>query len=417
MTSMSLIGVVDCNNFFVSCERLFRPDLQKKPVAVLSSNDGCIVARSQEVKDMGIPMGVPYFKVKDIVKDNSITLFSSHFSLYRDVSRRVFITLREELDIVEQYSVDEAFFVVPDDSDPIILANKVKSEIENKVGVPVSVGIATSKTKAKYAVEMAKKTNGVTVLTEEMWEDLIPDIPLSALWGVGRRSYLQYQNAGYYTVADLIKADISRIKSMFGVVGERLFTELQTGSAYKVAPKITDQKSIMSSRSFKETITDLLVLEDALAYHARHIASDLRKQKLLTSVVRVSIQAGKYSDFFMQGASLEAVLDIPTNDTFVLLGVTQNLLNKAYKTGVPYKKVGVTAGHLVSSAVTQETLFASKKGSNSVLLSLIDTLNSKADKELITIGERRRGEKWQVKKDLISPSYTTKWTDVAIVTA
>jgi len=414
---MSLIGVVDCNNFFVSCERLFRPDLQKKPVAVLSSNDGCIVARSQEVKDMGIPMGVPYFKVKDIVKDNSITLFSSHFSLYRDVSRRVFITLREELDIVEQYSVDEAFFVVPDDSDPIILANKVKSEIENKVGVPVSVGIATSKTKAKYAVEMAKKTNGVTVLTEEMWEDLIPDIPLSALWGVGRRSYLQYQNAGYYTVADLIKADISRIKSMFGVVGERLFTELQTGSAYKVAPKITDQKSIMSSRSFKETITDLLVLEDALAYHARHIASDLRKQKLLTSVVRVSIQAGKYSDFFMQGASLEAVLDIPTNDTFVLLGVTQNLLNKAYKTGVPYKKVGVTAGHLVSSAVTQETLFASKKGSNSVLLSLIDTLNSKADKELITIGERRRGEKWQVKKDLISPSYTTKWTDVAIVTA
>lgn len=414
----SRIGVVDCNNFFVSCERLFRPDLQKKPVGVLSSNDGCFVARSQEVKDSGIPMGVPYFKVKDIVKDNDITLFSSHFALYRDVSRRVFLTLGELLDEVEQYSIDEAFFTIKDNESPQVVAEKIKFEIERQVGIPVSVGVASSKTKAKYAVELAKRTNGVTVLKESDWETQVSDIKLSSLWGVGRNSYVRYQKAGYETVKDLLEADKSRLKAMFGVAGERLLAEIGPDSTYKVSPRLVDQKSTMSSRTFRESTSDLHVLEDAVAYHTRHIAADLRQNGLLTKTVRVSVRAGKYSDFLLQSASLEAILDQPTNDTFTLLNVTQKLLKQAFKPDVPYKKVGVSAGHLVSSAVRQGNLFADKDcQGNDSLLSLVDNLNAKTGRELITIGDRRQGAKWHAKKDMVSPAYTTKWTDVAVVKA
>lgn len=415
---MKWIGVVDCNNFFVSCERLFRPDLANKPVAVLSSNDGCVVARSQEVKDMGIPMGVPYFKVKDIVKDNRITLFSSHFALYRDISRRVFVTLNKHLGTVEQYSIDEAFFEVPDDEEPALVAERVKRDIETKIGIPVSVGIASSKTKAKYAVDLAKKTTGVHILTQTEWTKGAHAILLSTLWGVGVRSFRRYQSAGYETVADLLQADQRRIKTLFGISGERLLSELSDRAVYPVTQQLTEQQSIMSSRSFRDSTTDLLVLEDAVAYHTRHIAKDLRRQKLRTKIVRISIQASKYSDFLLQGASLEAVLDIPTNDTFTLLEATQELLRQAFKAGVPYKKVGVSASWLVSEAVRQETLFQiEQKQKTADLLSVVDALNSKASRELVSIGERYRGQQWQARKDNISPAYTTKWTDVVVVKA
>lgn len=417
---MAKIGVVDCNNFFVSCERLFRPDLQHKPVAVLSSNDGCIVARSQEVKDIGIPMGVPYFKVKDIVKDNNIILFSSHFTLYGDVSRRVFNTLEALVEKSEQYSIDEAFFVVPDGIKADELAFRIKNQIERIVGVPVSVGIGASKTQAKYAVELAKKTNGVKVLDESEWINLASNINLSELWGVGGKSTVHYQAAGYITVDDLLKANSTHIKSLFGVVGERLRAELKGFSAYSVdKTKADSQKSMMSSRSFKESTDKKEVLEDAVAYHTRHIARDLRKDRLEATLVRVTIQPSRYGDFLLQGTTLEAVLDVPTNDTFKLLLVAQSLLNKAYKPNVPYKKAGVIVGQLVSSDRGQAQLFVDNqdvKKSNK-LSELMDIINTKADRELITLGDRKKGIAWQARKELVSPAYTTKWTDVAKVKA
>lgn len=414
---MSWIGVVDCNNFFVSCERLFRPDLHNVPVAVLSSNDGCIVARSQEVKDIGIPMGVPYFKVKDILKDNGVRLFSSHFALYRDISSRIFSVLREEIDTVEQYSIDEAFFSLPENSDPEVVAKKIKDRIETKVGMPVSVGVASSKTQAKFAVELAKKGTGTRVLTQAAWNEYIRDIKLSTIWGIGRQSVVKYKEAGYETVQDLVQADKSRIATLFGVVGTRTMAELQGENVYEVGKSHDIQKSIMSSRSFSEKTFDINVLADAAAYHARHIGSQLRKKKLATSSLRISIQPSRHGDFLLQGYNEDVTFDIPTNDSLVLLKAVNELVQKGFKTQVPYKKVGVSVGGLLPENHIQSSLFEEDvKDSNKELMHVIDSLNS-AGSELVTLGNRRHGDKWKARKDMVSPAYTTKWTDVAQVSA
>ncbi len=411
------IGVVDCNNFFVSCERLFRPDLQNKPVAVLSSNDGCVVARSQEVKDMNIPMGVPYFKVKDIVKDNNVQLFSSHFALYRDISSRVFSVLRDELSTVEQYSIDEAFFVLPEKIDPDTVAKQVKDTIERKVGMPVSVGISSSKTLAKYAVELAKKASGTKVLLQEEVKESATEILLSKIWGVGRQGVVKYKQSGYETVDDLLHADPARIATLFGIVGTRLRAELLGEAVYEVGAERDVQKSIMSSRSFSEKTFDINVLSDAAAYHARHIGSQLRKKELVASSVRISIQPSRHGDFLLQGYSGEVIFDTPINDSLLLIKAVNDLLTEGYKAGVPYNKVGVSVSGLLSEQHVQDSLFTDEnEPKNNELMKVIDQLNSRGG-EIISIGNRQHGDKWKARKDMVSPAYTTKWTDVAQVFA
>jgi DNA polymerase V len=201
-----MIGLMDCNNFFVSCERLFRPDLAKCPVAVLSSNDGCIVSRSQEVKDLGIAMGVPYFEVKSLCKKYNITLFSSNFTLYRDISTRVMATLKEFVDDIEIYSIDEAFFGVPKTMDETTLIS-IRAEIIRKTGIPVSIGVAPTKTLAKVANDRAKKGGGVMVLTKEVWKILQGEVSCSSIWGIGRQTSQKLTELGINSVAELLARD------------------------------------------------------------------------------------------------------------------------------------------------------------------------------------------------------------------
>jgi DNA polymerase V len=205
---MHYIGLMDCNNFFVSCERLFRPDLLKKPVAVLSSNDGCIVARSQEVKELGIPMGAPYFMVRAICKKEGVTLFSSNFRLYRDISARVMHALCEEVDTFEVYSIDEAFFSIEETvtEEEVLL---LRERIMQKTGIPVSFGIARTKTIAKAAGDHAKKESGVSILDATLWETKISEIPCGSIWGIGRQTSAKLTKLGINTVADLISKDIT----------------------------------------------------------------------------------------------------------------------------------------------------------------------------------------------------------------
>lgn len=410
------IGVLDCNNFFVSCERLFRPDLHGKPVVVLSSNDGCIVARSQEIKDMGIPMGVPYFQIKDILKKADATTFSSHFALYRDISRRVFAVMREELQTIEQYSIDEAFFVV--EKDPEQVARRVKAAVERQVGIPVSVGVAHSKTQAKYANTVAKKTGGVCVLDEQSWQSLTNNIPLSTLWGVGGRLEIQYKSHNLFTVADLLAADPARIAQIFGVGGVRLRQELQGRSVFHLHAKAEPQKSIMSSRSFKDTTDDKAVLADAVAYHVRHAVADLRSMGLQARAIRVSIQPSRHGDFVLRGGSFEAVLPIATDDTFVLLRAANDLLEHLFESGVPYKKAGITLTQITPASNEQVSLFEDMvKHRTQSLMPLIDAINSKRGSEVVLFGSRLRTQSWQSRTDVRSPAYTTRWKDIAGVTA
>lgn len=411
------IGVLDCNNFFVSCERLFRPDLIGKPVVVLSSNDGCVVARSQEIKDMGITMGVPYFRIKDMLEKSEATTFSSHFALYRDISKRVFAVMREELEVVEQYSIDEAFFTVEGDFDAI--AKRVKLAVETRVGIPVSVGIAPTKTLAKLASKKAKQQGGIFVLTDEAWEDLKQTTKLADIWGVGGALELKYKQYNLQTAADFISTDSGRIRDLFGSYGATVQQELQGISVLKMGRKLEPKQSLVSSRSFQKNSDNFEVLADAVAYHVRHAVADLRAMAMKTGVIRVFIQPSRHGDFVLRGGSRELVLDKPSNDTFTLLKIANELLQAIYEPGVPYKKAGVSMAEFTPETIKQETLFAAAEASDdkSVLMKTIDGLNTKVGKEVVVMGSRLRSNDWQAKLNKKSPAYTTRWSDIPKVSA
>jgi len=412
------IGLLDCNNFFVSCERLFRPDLKRRPVVVLSSNDGCIVARSQEIKDKGIPMGIPYFQIKDILKDIEAVRFSSHFALYRDISRRVFEVMRGELNDVEQYSVDEAFFKISGDKEAVEKKIRIlKDRVEQLVGIPVSVGVAASKTQAKYASSVAKKTAGICVLDQTEWGRRIATINLRDIWGVGGKSALEYKKHHVLTVADLLQADPARIERLFGVVGMRLRLELQGVSASGFSRRLDVQKSIMSSRSFHKTTTELEVLKDAVAYHVREAAEDLRTMGVKTACLQVSLLPSRHGDFVLQGGTAKVLLP-PTNDTFVLLAAAQGLVEQLFRSAVPYKKAGILLSDFTPETVVQASLFSDgREEPASDLMPLIDAINQRSGHGTILLGSRLKSSAWQSSIEARSPAYTTKWTELATVKA
>ena len=411
-----LIGLLDCNNFFVSCERLFRPELKDRPVVVLSSNDGCVVARSKEIKDMGVPMGVPYFQIKDTLKKVDAVTFSSHFALYRDISRRVFSVMKDELGLVEQYSIDEAFFVVKED--PERLVQELKEVVERRVGIPVSIGVARTKTQAKYANSLAKKGNGIYVLNDTDWSERMVTVKLSEIWGVGGKTELAFKRHGLETVRDLLSSDKATITKVFGVSGVRLQQELAGNPVYVVSKKTEPQQSVLSSRSFSEATTNIAVLHDSIAYHVRHVTANMRAMNMSANRIRVSIMPSRHSDFVLRGGSKEAVLTAPTNDSMILLKVASQLLEELFEADVPYKKAGVTLLGLCESEIGQETLFNyEKKEENTVLMSVLDSLNKKIKKESVVIGSRLLNSAWQSKSEVRSPAYTTKWSDVAVVKA
>lgn len=411
------IGLLDCNNFFVSCERLFRPDLKSTPVVVLSSNDGCIVARSKEIKDKGIPMGVPYFQVKDTLKDIGAVTFSSHFALYRDISRRVFEVMSRELGEVEQYSIDEAFFTLKGNGEDVMTKiTELKDIVEREVGVPVSIGVATSKTAAKYASSVSKKTGGLFVYTAAEHEPSMHGTKLSEIWGIGLRSALSYKQHGILTVGDLLKQERRQVKSLFGVFGERLWLELQGIPAVGNGRQHGSQQSILSSRSFKETTNDKAVLKDAVAYHVRHAAEDLRSMKLKTSSIQVMLSTSRHGDYFMQGGFESVMLEAPTSDSFVLLKAADMLVDRIYKPDVPYKKAGILLQHFSPQTVQQLNMFEDETvAKTSTLMPVMDALNKKSGSAVLLLGSHLKTTAWESSRESRSPAYTTSWNDIAKV--
>ncbi len=411
------VGLLDCNNFFVSCERLFRPDLMQRPVVVLSSNDGCVVARSKEIKDKGIPMGVPYFQVKDSLKDINAVAFSSHFALYRDISRRVFEVMQRELALVEQYSIDEGFFTMKGSEMEVMKQIRhLKDSVEREVGVPVSIGVATSKTAAKYASTVAKKTEGLFVMWTKDDKTLLQKTKLKDIWGVGLRTAEHFKKHGLLTVGDIIAVQRRQIKALFGVAGERLWLELQGIPAVDVSRQHSTQQSILSSRSFKGTSSDEAVLKDAVAYHVRHAAEDLRNMKLKTSCIQVMLGTSRHGDYFMQGGFEIALLATPTSDSFVLLKAADALVERLFKADVPYKKVGILLQHFIPESFEQVNMFADKTESKtSALMPVIDALNKRSGSTVLLLGSHLKTSAWESSRTACSPAYTTNWNDIVSV--
>ena len=409
------IGLIDCNNFFVSCERLFRPDLKNKPVVVLSSNDGCVVARSQEIKDKGIPMGMPYFQIKDIIKDIEATTFSSHFALYRDVSRRVFEVVRREFEDMIKYSVDEAFFTLHGSQDAVQKrVEDLKCRVEREVGIPVSIGVALSKTLAKHASTVAKKTSGTYVLTTDEWNKKTNTVHLRDIWGVGFRSAETYKSHGLLYVSDLLTLERRTVSQLFGVVGVRLWQELQGMPSSALSQGLDTQHSILHSRSFKATTNDILAIKDAVAYHVREASEDLRQQGLKARVLQVTLGTSRHGDYFLQGGSREAYFTAPTSDIFELLRTASALVDTLYKPGVPYKKAGILLYDFVPVHIEQLTMFATKEEEKTQSLTpMIDALNTKLGKgSKVLVGTYLKAKDWQTSQALKSPSYTTSWKDI-----
>ncbi len=412
------VGLVDCNNFFVSCERLFRPDLLNHPTLVLSSNDGCVVARSQEVKDIGIPMGVPYFKIKDIIKDKGIQTFSGNLTLYRDISRRVFDIVRDEFSVVEQYSVDEAFFLIENNNETLSSLKNVRDRVLREVGVPVSLGVASSKTLAKISTDLAKKASGVNVLQESGWVALSEDLQLSTVWGVGRQLAQKFAQDDLKSVADFCNTDKAIIQQIYGVVGARLHAELLGEYIHQVGSKRPLQKSLMSTRSFSKSTENKDIILDALAHHARSVALDLRAMNAKSAVVRVSLKTSRHGDFFLRGGTKELVLQHSTNDTFEIIKAAETLFIELYESEVPYQSVGVIVSGIQSTDLTQNSLFLKDlPNDNDPLFAALDKLNKNADRELVQVGSRLKQPLWQSKSAARSNSYTTQWSEVPVVTA
>lgn len=414
---MKYVGLLDCNNFFVSCERLFRPDLLKKPVVVLSSNDGCVVARSKEVKELGIPMGVPYFKVKQELKAAEVVIFSSNFPLYRDISERVMHALETEIGNVEQYSIDEAFFtfICESNSKAHATIERVKRTVEKQAGVPVSVGAARTKTIAKYAAERGKKGSGTSVLAGEDWFQESKDASIGDIWGIGGQTAKKMKEIGLHSVHDFLHTDRARVESIFGIVGVRLQDELNELPAHTHQPSL--QKSIMSTRSFKDNTKEMTVLADAIAYHVGHAAEELREINAHAQGLRVLIQPSRHGDWVLRGGTAEVMLVEPTSDTRVLLREAVKLLHSLFEAEVPYKKAGVVLTHITPAETASQSLFSHGAKDTSPLYVAIDELNNRYGSGTLTIGRIERDTKWKPSRAHVSPCYTTSWDELATVVA
>jgi len=365
-------------------------------------------------------MGVPYFKVKDILKDIGATTFSSHFTLYRDISRRVFNVVNRECESMEQYSIDEAFFILRGSTFEVESQICVlKDIIEREIGMPVSVGVGKSKTLAKYANQVAKKSNGGFVLTMDDWRQQCGSVPLRDLWGVGHKLSEAYKQHGLTTVAELLAVERRQVQALFGVVGVRMWLELKGTHTGSSGDSEHTQHSILHSRSFRNTTTDILVLKDAVAYHLREASEDLRAQGLKTRCLKVFLQTSRHGDWFLQGGSKEIVFNSPTSNSFMLLKAAGGLVDELYRTDVPYKKAGILLYDLVPETVDQGSLFEDlQEAKTASLTPLIDSLNTRLKgKAAVLIGSYLKGKDWESSRAQRSPAYTTSWTDVVVVKA
>lgn len=409
-----MIGLMDCNNFFVSCERLFRPDLIGKPVAVLSSNDGVIVARSQEVKEMGIPMGIPLFQAKQLAGMREVTLFSSNFPLYRDLSSRVMAALRQVFGPCEVYSIDEAFFSLPASTtvEELLFA---RQQIMRLIGLPIAIGAAPTKTLAKVASKLAKQQPGVAILALEAWRQQALAYPLDDIWNLGPGTAKTLRQNQLDTPAAFITADRQWVASVLGVQGLKLYDELNGRIRHQLSVEHQEgPQSIASTRSFSQPSQKLTLLESAVTYHLCQVAEKLRAVGLAASRLSIELRPSRHGAFAHQRGTLEVELELPSNQTATLLRAALGAVRSIYKSGVPYKKAGVTASHLVPVTLVPATLFddmVHQDGNHQVVDMVTDQIN-----ERFGFGTLRPGtyltHSLQTTATLRSPRYTTAWSDI-----
>lgn len=412
-----MIALIDCNNFFVSCERLFRPDLHHQPVAVLSSNDGCIVARSDEVKKIGIPMGVPLFKVKDVVRKHGITLFSSNFTLYRDLSRRVMAVLCDEYRHISVYSIDEAFVTLRsgESEDDV---RRVRDRIMKHVGIPVSIGVASTHTLAKLASTYAKRGDGVFYLDSSFLRTEGTSIPVGTIWGIGREMAAMLTRDGVHTLDEFIRRGIPYARSTCGVHGERIVYELMGKSTYRLGAEDAVEASIASTRSFRQKTHEKDVIMGAIASHVAHIGEKLREREHMACGLTVMASPGRHSAYAQRKGSASSMCAEPTDSTETLLKMAQTLFLQIYDADVPYKKAGAVVHSIIPRAYASPNLLTGDvREKSAYVYDVVDALNARLGPGTLQPGAVLGQQVWDARRENGSPAYTTRWRDIPTVKA
>lgn len=402
----------DCNNFFASCEQVFRPDWRNRPLVVLSNNDGCVVSRSREAKAAGIAMGEPYFKCRERLERIGAVVCSGNFALYNDLSERVMSILEDALPETQQYSIDEAFGVVDDARDWVPFCRTLRRRIARWTGITVSVGIAPTRTLAKLANETAKKETvhaGVLALTSAVAaQPYLERTPLEEVWGIGRRLAPRLRGMGFRTAADVAAADLERLRRAFGVHGERLALELRGVPCVDAEAGETERTQVMVSRTMKAGIRDIATLRDALSRFTEKAGRILRSEGLLASEVYVVLRTSRYEQAErLMSDSAGMALDFPTDDSRVFLHAASALLERIFRAGFDYRKLGVLLAGLQSASSVQPTFEHPVVGS-SPLMTVLDKLQAAGHR--IHFASSGTAPLWH--SDHGSPAYTTRWEQI-----
>ncbi len=422
-----VFALVDCNNFYVSCERLFRPELNGKPVVVLTNNDGCIVARSNEAKALGIPMGEPFFKVKHVIAKHKVHVFSSNYALYGDLSHRVMDVLRQMEPDVEVYSIDEAFISLPVTKvwDRVKYAAELRERVRKQVGIPVSIGIATTKTLAKIANRVAKKEeqfNGVFDLAgNSQIDQVLAMTEVNDVWGIGRRSTEKLNSRGIYTALDLKTADETWIRKQLTVVGARTALELNGISCISLENAPPCPKSIITSRSFGHPVTDLYNLREAVINFVSIAGEKLRKLGVEADTLNIFITTGPFDEQASYSNNQTITLHQPTSSTPDLITAALQCLKSLYKPGYRYRKTGVMLAGIVKQGYRQQDLFSFLRPAekeDKQLMTALDRINSKWGRSTIQYGMTTAEYKpWSMQQTRKSPAYTTNWQELPVAKA
>ena len=422
----TLIALVDCNNFYVSCERVFRPDLIGKPVAVLSNNDGCVVARSKEVKELGIKMGVPLFQIQQLVNQHQIKLFSSNYTLYADMSSRVMLTLEAFAPKMEVYSIDEAFLDLTGvcHQDTLAYGHLIRKTVIRATGIPVCVGIGPTKTLAKLANFAAKKwckTGGVLDLSDPVRrEKLMRIVSVGEVWGIGSRTTLKFKQLGIHSVWDLATQSSQRIQSQFNIVVAKTVMELNGTACFQLEEISANKQQIVCSRSFSRRLTEYNELFEALAEFCSRAAEKLRTQHSVTSCISIFIRTSPFNiqePQYQRSATIK--LDVATQDTRTLIAAANRLLKEIFKVGYGYQKCGVQFSQISSeSESAQCELFDffdnDLPTENRPLMAVVDQINRRFPKA-ISIAATGFEQSWKSKSERMSPRYTTDWRELVRV--
>ena len=414
-----MFGLIDCNNFYASCERVFNPSLNGKPVVVLSNNDGCVIARSSEAKALDIPMGEPAYKLKDLIESNQVDVFSSNYVLYGDMSHRVMTTIAEFVPEMEIYSIDEAFLLFDgfEKIDLKKLGEKITKTTTRNTGIPVSLGIAPTKTLAKVASKFAKKYkayNSVCLIdTDEKREKALKLTEIGDVWGIGRRYTKKLQYYSINTAWDFTQRSKSWVRHTMGVVGERTWLELR-GTPCIELDRPTTKKSICTSRSFGEKLTELAPVSEAVANFAASCAEKLRHQHSYAAVIMVFLQTNPFATNQPQYSNQVVLqLPVPTNDTTELIDYALNGLKSIFKEGYRFKKAGVIVSEISPERPLQADLFDTRdREKYNRIMSVMDNLNASYGKQKVKIAAQGFDRKWKLKNEKLSPCYTTQLKDV-----